>query len=139
MSRTVFALALGVLAALLLAILLWSTGFYLFPPSPVLDQNPGLVRADPGRLPATPLIFQALGQAVGVFLGALWAPRLGAEAPSGCWIVGGVVAAILTAGFLIVYPRPIWFILLDLVLTAGAAWSAGYVAALRPGRVGQPA
>ncbi len=139
MSRTVFAVALGVLAALAVTLLLWWMGFYLFPPSPVLDENPALVRADPGRLPASPLVFQALGQALGVFLGGLWAPRLGAEAPAGSWIVGGVVAVILTGAFLIVFPRPLWFTLMDLVLTAGAAWSAGSVAALAPRRAGQAA
>jgi hypothetical protein len=139
MSRTVIALVAGVLVALAVTYLMWWTAFYLFPPSPVLDQNPSLVRADPGRLPVMPLIFQALGQALGVFLGALWAPKLGAEAPSGSWIVGGVAAVFFTFLFVIFIPRPLWFTPLNLILSAGAAFGAGYVAALRPGRVGQPA
>ncbi len=121
MTRTVIGIGLGLGVALVVALFMWWLGFYLFPPSPVLDQNPGLVRADPGRLPFLPLAWEGLGQGLGAFVGGLTALRLAQEDAWSAWVLGAALAVLMGAILLIGFPRPLWFTLLDLILTGAGA------------------
>lgn len=131
MSRIVPAVAAGLLAGQLVALLLWWWGFYISPPSPLVDLNPMLARADPGRLPFTPLFWQALGQGLGALLGGLWAMRTSREGPKAAWVVGGLsfLAAIV---WMLLRPRPFWFVLLSALFVGAAAWGAGRLGAPAP-------
>lgn len=133
MNRTVIAIAAGLAAALLGSLPLWWFGFYMFPPSPVLDQTPALVQAHPGLLPVTPLLWQMVGQARGAFLGGRLARQLSPETPWAGWAAGGGAAAIALLLALIL-PRPIWFVALDVVLTGAAGFAAGWSGLRWPGR-----
>ncbi len=126
MNRTAIAVAVGLLASLAVGFGLWWFGFYLFPPSPVLDQTPALVHANPGLLPITPLVWQIFGQALGALLGGLLARQLSPQTPWAGWAAGGAAAAVALL-LALLFPRPVWFVAVELILSAAAAFAAGWI------------
>jgi hypothetical protein len=133
MPRIVPAVIAGLILSQLVALIFWWWGFYLHPPSPVDDLNPLLARANPGRLPAAAMLWQALGQGLGAFLGGRWASSLAREGAVPAWTVGGL-SFLLAAVAMVLYPRPLWFPVLSLLFVAGGAWAAGRLAGGLPRR-----
>jgi hypothetical protein len=123
MPRTVPAVALGVILGQLVALMLWWWGFYAFNPPLPLDMNPALARAHPEQLPFMSLLWQAFGQGLGAFLGALWAIRLGREGDLPGWITGGLSFA-LAVFWMLFFPRPLWFPVFSAILIGGGAYGA---------------
>ena len=122
---------IGLVIGQIVALIVWWWGFYLHPPSPLYDLNPALARAEPGRLSFAPLLWQALGQGLGAFLGGWWAMRLSKEGPRAAWVVGAL-SFLAALAWMLAYPRPLWFVPLSALLMAGGAYAAGRLGAPTP-------
>jgi hypothetical protein len=133
MSRIVPAVAAGLVLSQAVAVFVWWWGFYLFPPSPLYDLNPALAHAHPGALPFAALFWQVLGQGLGALLGGLWALRLARDSQAAVWAVGGG-SFVLAIAWLVLHPRPFWFLALSALLIGAGAWAASRIAAGGPWR-----
>jgi hypothetical protein len=85
MSRIVPAVVAGLILGQVTALIFWWWGFYLSPPSLLYDMSPALARSHPGGLPFMALLWQALGQGLGAYLGGAWAGRIAREGPAAAW------------------------------------------------------
>jgi hypothetical protein len=133
MSRIVPAVAAGLLLSQAVAVVVWGWAFYQFPPSPLYDLNPALAHAHPGALPFAALFWQALGQGLGALAGGLWALRLAREEQTAAWAVAGG-SFLLAIAWMLVHPRPLWFVALSAIFIAAGAWAAGRIAQGGPWR-----
>jgi hypothetical protein len=124
MSRIVPAVVAGLILGQVTALIFWWWGFYLSPPSLLYDMSPALARSHPGGLPFMALLWQALGQGLGAYLGGAWAGRIAREGPAAAWGVGGLcfIAALM---WMVVFPRPFWFPVMSALFIGAAGWAAG--------------
>jgi hypothetical protein len=124
MGRVVLAVAAGAALGLFVAAVLGWAAAYVFPPSVLVDMNPALAKHLP--MPMGEVVVQLIGWILGGFIGGYFATRTAELGAWPAWAAGAVMA-IGVIVFAMLWPHPIWFVIVCAVAVAGAGFGAGWL------------
>ncbi len=122
--RSVLAIVLGALAAMLVIMACESLNALIYPPPPGTEPSDReAMNAYVSSLPPTGFILLLVGYAFGTFAGASLAARIGRHAPLTHGLIVGVLFLIATAKNYrqIPHPRWVWIVGLGVILPAAYA------------------
>lgn len=124
MLRTIFGLAAGLVAGIVVVGLVESAGHMIFPPPPGANvSDPETLRAIMGDVPLGAKIAVLVAWAAGVFAGGGLAAFIARRA----WPAWAIGALLMAAGAwtMMLIPHPLWMWAGALAATGGAAYAAG--------------
>jgi hypothetical protein len=142
MARSVLAVFLGLVLAVVTIVVLESVGHAVYPPPLGLDlSDPASLRAHVANMPTGAFLLLLLGWFLGAFAGSWLAARLARRAPTPhALVVGGVLVAATVANVSMI-PHPAWVVVLGLLGLLPSAYAGAWLAGRgkgwgRPGVIG---
>ena len=124
MDRKVLAVVAGVVTALLLTGFIGWAGDYIFPPSPLVDNNPELIKTMGAPILGT--LTKLIGWGVGVFAGAMIAMRM-AEADVWPAVAVGAVMGAFEIVLLFLAPHQVVYVALTFAVIGASAFGAAWL------------
>lgn len=132
MGRSVLAVFVGIVVAVLAVFIVESVGHVVFPPPPGVDvSDPEALRELMERIPAGALAFVLLAWVLGSFLGGFTAAKIAVQHRLACALIVGVVMLGAGGMTMMMIPHPLWMMVLGVLLPVPAAWVGARLAGAR--------